>query len=90
MCIILGTAEIECILTLTELDKQGDLKKLEFPAFHRELLLQSYWNPGDDFGRVKVMVSEGFPRDNISMPFERVKNLVTFSFQHAPLGMSID
>ncbi|KAI9642218.1 hypothetical protein NHQ30_009020 [Ciborinia camelliae] len=73
--------------TSIELDKQGDFKKLEFPAFHRELLSQSYWNPGDDLGRVKVVVSEGFPIDNISMPFERVKNLVAFSFQHAPLDV---
>ncbi|ESZ99513.1 hypothetical protein SBOR_0078 [Sclerotinia borealis F-4128] len=73
--------------TSVELDKQGDFKKLEFPAFHRELLSQSYWNPGDDLGRVKVVVSEGFPRDNLSMPFERVKNSVAFSFQHAPLDV---
>ncbi|KAF5875386.1 uncharacterized protein Bfra_003840 [Botrytis fragariae] len=73
--------------TSVELDKQGDYKKLEFPAFHRELLSQSYWNPGDDLGRVKVVVSEGIPRDNISMPFERIKNLVAFSFQHAPLDV---
>ncbi|KAG4027348.1 hypothetical protein MFRU_031g00950 [Monilinia fructicola] len=73
--------------TSVELDKQGDFKKLEFPAFHRELLSQSYWNPGDDLGRVKVVVSEGFPRENISMPYERVKNLVAFSFQHAPLDV---
>ncbi|KAM3065999.1 hypothetical protein ACMFMF_010621 [Clarireedia jacksonii] len=72
---------------MADLDKQGDYKKLEFPAFHRELLSQSYWNPGDDLGRVKVLISEGFPRENISMPFERVKNLVAFSFQHAPLDV---
>ncbi|APA09213.1 hypothetical protein SS1G_14270 [Sclerotinia sclerotiorum 1980 UF-70] len=73
--------------TSVEIDKQGDYKKLEFPAFHRELLSQSYWNPGDDLGRVKVVVSEGVPRDNLSMPFERIKNLVAFSFQHAPLDV---
>jgi hypothetical protein len=56
--------------------------------FHRELLSQSHWNPGDDLGRVKVVIAEGFSRDNLSCPFERVKNIVSFSFQHAPLGKS--
>lgn len=30
------------------------------------------------------MISEGFPRDSQSLPVERVKNIVAFSFQHAP------
>lgn len=34
-----------------------------------------------------MVISEGFPRDSITMPIERVKNVVSFSFQHAPLGM---
>ncbi|KAF7870070.1 uncharacterized protein EAF02_009260 [Botrytis sinoallii] len=38
-------------------------------------------------GRVKVVVSEGIPRDNIFYAFERIKNLVAFSFQHAPLDV---
>ena len=54
--------------------------------FHRELLAQSYWNAGDDLGRIKLVIAEGFPRDSMSMQFERVKNIVLFSFQHAPLG----
>lgn len=36
--------------------------------------------------RIRIIISEGFLRDSISTPFERVKNLVAFSFQHAPLG----
>lgn len=36
-------------------------------------------------GRIKVIISEGFPRDSLSVPIERVKNIVAFSFQHAPL-----
>jgi hypothetical protein len=59
---------------------------LKFPAFHSELLSQSHWNPGDDLGRIKVVISEGFSRDNPAFPFERIKNIVSFSFQHAPLG----
>jgi hypothetical protein len=55
-------------------------------VFHNELLSQSHWNPGDDFGRIKIVIAEGFSRDNSTFPFERVKNIVSFSFQHAPLG----
>jgi hypothetical protein len=70
-----------------DLDKNGEFEKLKFPAFHRELLSQSYWNPGDDLGRIKVIIAEGFTREHLSYPFERVKNIVSFSFQHAPLDV---
>lgn len=66
--------------------KQGELEQLKFPSFRRELLFQNHWNPSDDLGRIKVLVSEGFPRDSPSNPIERVKNVVAFAFQHAPLG----
>ncbi|KAF7561416.1 hypothetical protein G7046_g2725 [Stylonectria norvegica] len=65
--------------------KNGDLEPLKFPTFRQELLQQNYWSPADDMGRIKVVISEGFPRDSLSMPIERVKNIVAFSFQHAPL-----
>ncbi|KAL7911858.1 hypothetical protein GGI35DRAFT_300849 [Trichoderma velutinum] len=65
--------------------KNGDLEHLRFPTFREELLRQNHWNPADDFGRIKIVISEGFPRDSLSMPIERVKNVVAFSFQHAPL-----
>ncbi|KAL6904218.1 hypothetical protein GGI43DRAFT_432827 [Trichoderma evansii] len=65
--------------------KNGDLEPLRFPNFRQEVLRQNHWNPADDFGRIKIVISEGFPRDSLSMPFERVKNVVAFSFQHAPL-----
>ncbi|KYK56095.1 NADH dehydrogenase -like protein [Drechmeria coniospora] len=68
--------------------KNGDLGFLRFPTFRHELLQQRKWNAGDDLGRIKVVLSEGFPRDSLSMPFERVKNIVAFSFQHAPLETS--
>ncbi|TWU72842.1 hypothetical protein ED733_002388 [Metarhizium rileyi] len=54
-----------------------------------ELLQQDYWSPADDLGRIKLVLSEGFPRDSMTTPLERVKNIVAFSFQHAPLGVSI-
>jgi len=69
-----------------DLNKNGEFEKLKFPTFHKELLQQNYWNPGDDLGRIKVIIAEGFARENPTYPFERVKNIVCFSFQHAPLG----
>jgi hypothetical protein len=38
-------------------------------------------------GRIKIMLSEGFSRPNRSPPFERVKDAIVFSFQHAPERM---
>ncbi|CAN8099692.1 unnamed protein product [Discula destructiva] len=75
------------ITTTCEMSKQGELQDLKFPAFRRELLYQNHWSPGDDIGRVKIIISEGFPRDSHSNPIERVKNIVAFSFQHAPLDI---
>ncbi|KAL7809715.1 hypothetical protein V8C26DRAFT_263259 [Trichoderma gracile] len=65
--------------------KNGDLEPLKFPSFRQELLRQNHWHPADNFGRIKIVISEGFPRDSVSLPMERVKNVVAFSFQHAPL-----
>ncbi|KAM5368504.1 hypothetical protein ACJZ2D_009481 [Fusarium nematophilum] len=64
--------------------KNGDLQPLKFPVFQPELLRQSHWSVADDIGRIKLVISEGFPRDSASTPIERVKNIVAFSFQHAP------
>ncbi|RCI09046.1 hypothetical protein L249_5145 [Ophiocordyceps polyrhachis-furcata BCC 54312] len=66
--------------------KNSELEWLKFPPFRRELLQQSFWNPADDLGRIKIVISEGFQRDPLSTPVERVKNIVVFSFQHAPIG----
>ncbi|KAL1844645.1 hypothetical protein VTK73DRAFT_2103 [Phialemonium thermophilum] len=65
----------------------GELAPLRFPQFRREILYQDFWNPADDLGRIKVVISEGFPRDSFSTPIERVNNVVGFSFQHAPLDI---
>ncbi|KAH6709222.1 hypothetical protein BKA61DRAFT_678120 [Leptodontidium sp. MPI-SDFR-AT-0119] len=70
-----------------DLDKHGEFEKMRFPAFHKELLSQSYWNAGDDLGRIKVVISEGFSREQQTYPFDRIKNIVSFSFQHAPLDV---
>ncbi|KAI2473682.1 hypothetical protein F4781DRAFT_441016 [Annulohypoxylon bovei var. microspora] len=70
-----------------EFTKNGDLETLRFPQFRSEVLRQSYWSPADELGRIKIVISEGFPRDSLTMPIERVKNVVAFSFQHAPLDI---
>jgi len=72
---------------LLELNKDGEHEQLRFPHFHRELLSQSYWNPGDDLGRIKIVITEG-SRDITVLPItvERVRSVVSFSYQHAPFG----
>ncbi|KAI0173431.1 hypothetical protein GGR52DRAFT_387052 [Hypoxylon sp. FL1284] len=70
-----------------EFTKNGDLETLRFPPFRSEVLKQNYWSPGDEVGRIKIVISEGFPRDSLTVPIERVKNVVAFSFQHAPLDI---
>ncbi|KAI1451706.1 hypothetical protein F4805DRAFT_75115 [Annulohypoxylon moriforme] len=70
-----------------EFTKNGDLETLRFPQFRSEVLRQSYWSPADEIGRIKIVISEGFPRDSLTVPIERVKNVVAFSFQHAPLDI---
>lgn len=70
-----------------EFTKNGDLETLRFPQFRSEVLQQSYWSPADEIGRIKIVISEGFPRDSLTVPIERVKNIVAFSFQHAPLDI---
>ncbi|KAF3762721.1 hypothetical protein M406DRAFT_264913 [Cryphonectria parasitica EP155] len=75
------------ITTTCEMSKKGELEPLKFPSFRRELLYQNHWNPADDIGRVKIIISEGFPRDSPSNPIERIKNVVVFAFQHAPLDI---
>ncbi|KAJ4291392.1 hypothetical protein N0V88_005985 [Collariella sp. IMI 366227] len=68
-----------------EFTRMGEFERLKFPAFRRELLYQDHWSPGDDTGRIKIVISEGFPRDSASAPIERLKNVAAFAFQHAPL-----
>ncbi|KAI1408748.1 hypothetical protein F5Y13DRAFT_204491 [Hypoxylon sp. FL1857] len=70
-----------------EFTKNGDLETLRFPPFRSEVLQQNYWSPADEVGRIKIVISEGFPRDSLTVPIERVKNIVAFSFQHAPLDI---
>ncbi|MCJ1436825.1 hypothetical protein MMC27_006207 [Xylographa pallens] len=67
-----------------EVDKEGNRDFLRWPQFHPEMLTQSYWNAGENKGRIKVTITEGYLLAPGNLPFTRTKNLVTFSFQHAP------
>ncbi|KAK1753343.1 hypothetical protein QBC47DRAFT_40985 [Echria macrotheca] len=65
----------------------GQSERLRFPRFHRRLLRQNRWDAADDIGRIKIIIAEVLPRDPPSVMFERLKNVVAFSFQHAPLEL---
>ncbi|KAI9855628.1 MAG: hypothetical protein M1830_006452, partial [Pleopsidium flavum] len=71
----------------SEFDKNGNHDNLRFPPFHEEMLTQNWWSAGESVGRVKVVIAEGFAKENHKSPFERVKNIISFSFQHAPLDV---
>jgi hypothetical protein len=73
----------------SDVDKNGNQDSLRFPPFHQEILQQSHWDAGELHGRVRVTISEGFSRPRRSPPFERVKDIIAFSFQHAPLRKSL-
>lgn len=47
---------------------------------------QSHWDAGETHGRIRVVIAEGFSRPHRSPPFERVADIIAFSFQHAPLS----
>ncbi|MCJ1374044.1 hypothetical protein MMC20_005274 [Loxospora ochrophaea] len=69
----------------SQVDKSGNRDHLRFPPFHQEMLMQGWWNPGESLGRIKILIAEGFIQG--TQPYERLKNIVYFSFQHAPLDI---
>jgi hypothetical protein len=75
-----------------EIDKTGYQEPLRYPAFRQELLYESGWEPGEVLGRIQVVISEGLlrerssPHTNPMQSFIRIRDVVTFSFHHAPLG----
>ncbi len=79
-------------ITNAELNKAGEREPLRFPQFHQEILYQNHWEAGELLGRIRVIIAEGISRQSQSPQlaateniFERVKDVVVFSFQHAPL-----
>ncbi|KAL8675180.1 MAG: hypothetical protein Q9168_000433 [Polycauliona sp. 1 TL-2023] len=76
------------IKVVAEMDKTGNQECLRFPPFHQQMLAQKWWTPEEDMGRIKLVISEGIaPGQGPSSVFRRVRSLVTFSFQHAPLAI---
>jgi hypothetical protein len=69
--------------------KSGELAPLKFPRFKHEALKTADWHPGDDIGRIKVVISEVIAPGSVTAPNERITNIVAFSFQPAPLGKSL-
>ncbi|KAH1451906.1 hypothetical protein KXX13_003237 [Aspergillus fumigatus] len=81
-----SSSSFESTLTgFEDVDKNGDQDYLRFPPFHQDILEQRHWEAGDLHGRIRVVIAEGFARPNRNPPFERVKDIIAFSFQHAPL-----
>ncbi|RFN50287.1 nadh dehydrogenase [Fusarium flagelliforme] len=60
-------------------------KAIRFPMFQQVLLRQRHWSAADNLGRIKLVISEGVSHGSEdNKTFEKVHNLVIFSFQHAP------
>ncbi|KAF0641640.1 hypothetical protein NXS19_009482 [Fusarium pseudograminearum] len=55
-----------------------------FPVFQQELLCQPHWSAADNLGRIKIVISEGIYHGAQDDAFQRVRDHVVFSFQHAP------
>lgn len=51
-----------------------------------DVLDQIHWDATETHGRIRVIIAEGFSRPHRSPPFERIKDIIMFSYQHAPLG----
>ncbi|KAI9660150.1 MAG: hypothetical protein M1821_001502 [Bathelium mastoideum] len=71
------------------LDVKGTVERLRFPPFHAELLDQTWWNAGENLGRIKIVVSEGIDKGQGQgkVQFSPLTNLVCFSFQPAPIDV---
>lgn len=79
------------ILTLADIDREGYQEPLRFPPFHQEILHASSWDAGQLLGRIRIVVTEGFsretssPQNNLKRSFVRIRDVLAFSFQHAPM-----
>ena len=67
-------------------DKADKRIQIRFPPFHAEVLTQVWANPAQGMGTIKVVLAEGINQGSAeSVSFMKLRNIVTFSFQHAPL-----
>lgn len=72
---------------------QDPVTELTFPAFHAEILQQPRWDPGEQLGRVQLVLTEGVLREaeqlqtgGRKVAFDGLRDIIAFSFQHAPQG----
>lgn len=71
------------------MDLNGNRDRLRFPPFYPELIRgRNLWSISENIGRIKIIIAEGFCQVQSEPVFHRVKNVVCFNFQHAPLGKS--
>lgn len=75
----------------------GPDTELAFPAFHPEILQQPRWDPGEQLGRIQVVLTEGVLREAAELQqsgrkiaFDGLRDIIAFSFQHAPQGTCYD
>ena len=67
-------------------DKDDKHKQILFPPFHPELLTQVWANPAQGLGTIRILLSEGINQgEDGKASFAGLRNIVMFSFQHAPL-----
>ena len=66
---------------------------LTFPVFHPEILQQPRWEPGEQLGRIQLVLTEGVLRESTDLQtkarkvaFDGLRDVIAFSFQHAPKG----
>lgn len=71
-----------------EVNRHGERDSLRFPPFHQDMITNGNWNPADPHGRIRIIISETVVHAHSLPAYERVKDLVGFSFQHAPLRKS--
>lgn len=62
--------------------------QLRFPSFHQEIVMQSGWCAADRTGRIRVEIAAGYVFAETGH-FVKMADVVTFAFQHAPLGGSL-
>lgn len=60
-------------------------EKLGFPTFHAEMLTQIWTDAAQSKGTIRIVIGEGIRQGQGTAAFSRLRNVVTFSFQHAPL-----
>ena len=80
---------------LIDVPQHKSTNELLFPAFHPEILQQAHWDAGEQLGRIKIVISEGImsassPLTPDKLAFDRLRDIIVFSFQHAPQSKSID